>query len=326
MRAFVTGATGFVGGRLVSRLRERGDTVVALVRSPARASALRAVGCELLEGDLGSVKTLERGIDGCEAVFHAAGLYRLGIPASERAAMYEVNVRGTERVLDAAIAAGTPRIVYVSTVNVFGDTRDEIVSEEYERPGRDFLSYYDESKFLAHEAARARIEEGGPVSIGQPGVVYGPGDTSQLGDQIRRAQEGRLRYVSFPRVGCNAVHVDDVAAGLLAIHDGGRVGESYVLGGELTRVGEVIAIAAAAAGRRPPRLTMPTALVRLSAPLAPLLGPRVGLPANLREVVRASDGVTYWATDAKARRELGYSPRDLEQGMRDTAAASGPAS
>ena len=91
-----------------------------------------------------------------------------------------------------------------------------------------------------------------------------------------------------------------------------------MLGGELTRMRELIAEAAAAAGRKPPRLAMPTPLVRLAAPLAPLLGPPLGLPPNLRELVRASDGVTYWATDAKARRELGYAPRDLATGMRDT--------
>jgi nucleoside-diphosphate-sugar epimerase len=94
-----------------------------------------------------------------------------------------------------------------------------------------------------------------------------------------------------------------------------------VLGGQLTTMRETIETAARVAGRRPPRFAMPTVLVRAAAPLAPLLGPALGLPPNLRELIAASDPVTYWATDAKARRELGYAPRDLETGLRDTAAA-----
>jgi nucleoside-diphosphate-sugar epimerase len=214
------------------------------------------------------------------------------------------------------------RTVYVSTINAFGDTRGQVVDETYERPGADFVSAYDETKHLAHRAALDRIAAGAPILIAQPGAVYGPGDTSQLGGQIVDAQAGRLRYVSFPTLGVNAVHVDDVVTGLLLVHDRGRVGESYVLGGELTTMRELIARAAETAGRKPPRLTMPTALIKLSAPLAPLLGSSLGLPPNLRELVSASDGVTYWASDAKARRELGYAPRELETGLRETAAAA----
>jgi dihydroflavonol-4-reductase len=154
--------------------------------------------------------------------------------------------------------------------------------------------------------------------IALPGVVYGPGDPSQIGGQIRHAQAGTLRYVGFPDLGFNAVHVDDVAAGLLLVHDRGRTGEGYVLGGELSRMRELIETAARVAGRKAPRLTMPTALVRAIVPAGRVLGPLLGQPPNLGELVRASDGVTYWATDAKARTELGYAPRDLETGLRDT--------
>ena len=127
MKAFVTGGTGFIGSRLVRRLRERGDDVVALVRSPEKASELREQGCELVEGDLSSEQAIRDGVQGCDAVFHVAAVYKVGIPASQRDDMWDANVRGTERVLDAAIEAGVPRIVYVSTVGVFGNTT---------RPGR----------------------------------------------------------------------------------------------------------------------------------------------------------------------------------------------
>ena len=315
MRAFVTGGTGFVGSALVRALRGRGDDVTALVRTPARAEHLRHLGCELVEGGLDDENAIRRGLDGADAAFHAAAVYRIGITSDEAVEMERVNVDGTERVFVLAREAGTPRVVHVSTVNVFGNTGVEVVDERYERPGDDFVSAYDRTKFLAHGIA---LEHGARIAM--PGAVYGPGDTSQLGDQIRQAMRGKLGYVAFPSLGINAVHVEDVAAGLLLVHDRGRPGEAYVLGGELTTMKELIAGAARVAGQKPPRLTMPTTVVRALAPLGPALKP-LGLPPNLREVVSASDDVTYWAADARTRAELGYQSRALEDGLLDLYAA-----
>ena len=109
-------------------------------------------------------------MSGADSVIHVAGTYRVGIPASERPAMYEANVGATQRVLDAAIALAIPRIVAISTVNVFGNTHGRVVDETYHRDLRDgFLSYYDETKYLAHVATEARAEAGAPIVIVQPG-------------------------------------------------------------------------------------------------------------------------------------------------------------
>jgi dihydroflavonol-4-reductase len=318
VRAFVTGGTGFLGRRLVDRLRARGDEVVALVRSPERARDLDA---ELVAGDLSDRARLAEAMRASDSVFHLAAIYKVGIPASARAAMHEVNVRGTENVLDAARDAGAGRIVYVSTVNAFGNTKGAVVDETYERPPGSYVSTYDETKHLAHQAARRRIAEGYPIVVVQPGVVYGPGDRSEIGGQMRLAASGRLRFVSFPGLGFNAVYVDDVAEGILLAHDRGRIGEAYVLGGELSTMRELVARTARAAGRRPPRLTMPTALMRTLVPIGPLVGRLTGTAPNLRELISASHGVTYWASDEKARRELGYAPRSLDEGLRETVAA-----
>jgi NAD(P)-dependent dehydrogenase (short-subunit alcohol dehydrogenase family) len=191
VRAFVTGGTGFVGSRLVRRIVERGDDVVALVRSPASANL---PGAALVEGDLSDRDRLARGLAGCDAAFHLAADYRLGIRRSERAGMWDTNVTGTENVLDAAIDEGVGRIVYVSTVNAFGNTRGRVVDEGYERPPNDYISAYDETKHLAHRAAEARIAAGAPILIAQPGVVYGPGDHSVVGGQVARAAAGKLSY------------------------------------------------------------------------------------------------------------------------------------
>jgi dihydroflavonol-4-reductase len=323
MRAFVTGATGFIGGHLVDRLRARGDQVVALVRSRERAGALLELGCELVEGDLSSDGAIREGVEGCDSVFHAGAVYKVGIPVSQRAAMYDANVRGSERVLDAAGGAGVGRIVYVSTVNVFGNTGGEVVDETYRRNEADgFLSCYDETKFRAHQVARDRIAKGYPIVIVQPGGVYGAGDHSEVGNIIDQTRTGKLRMRTFPELGLNLVHVEDVAEGILLAHDRGKVGESYVLGGQITTMGELIDRVAELSGRRPPRLTLPPALAKLSAPLGPVVGPALGFPPNLGETIRAAHNVTYWARDDKARRELGYSPRDLETGLRETLAAA----
>ena len=233
--------------------------------------------------------------------------------------MFEANVRGTERVLDAAIDAGVARIIYVSTIGAFGNTHGEVVDETYTRPaGGPFLSAYDETKFLAHRAAEERIARGAPILIAKPGGVYGPGDTSELANFIRMIRAGRLKFLTFPGLGFNFLHVDDCVEGILSIHDRGRIGESYVLGGQLTTMGEAIRTVAAIVGRKPPMFTMPTPLIKISIPMAPLVTRAMGLPPNLRELIRSADGVTYWATDAKARRELGYAPRDLETGLLQT--------
>jgi dihydroflavonol-4-reductase len=318
VKAFVTGGAGFIGRSLVRQLRDRDDAVVALVRDAPRAAALRELGCELVEGDLATMPAdlLRVAMDGAAAVFHAAGTYRVGIPATEHAAMYQANVGATRAVLDAAIAAGTPRVVYVSTANVFGDTRGRVVDETFRRPQPPrFLSYYDETKYLAHLAAEERMAAGAPIVIVLPCMVYGPGDHSQVGATIAQAMAGRLPVINAPDLGGNLVHVDDVAAGIILVHDNGRIGEEYVLGGEIATLREVVRRAATLAGKRGPLLSTPAWLLHAVRPLGVLIGSAVAGAPNIGELVRASVGVTYWATDAKARVELGYAPRDLEAGL-----------
>ena len=312
MRAFVTGGTGFLGGRLVERLRGRGDEVVALVRSPGKAGRLGELGCELAEGDLASRERLAAAMRGCDAVFHVAADYRIGIRESERAHMFEVNVEGTRNLLDAA--AGVGRIVYVSTNSVLGNTRGAVVDETHDRAGGDWLSAYDESKFLAHRLVQERIAEGAPIVVVQPGGIYGVGDHTQMGPLLDRALRGKLVLLPLGSVGLNWAHVDDVAAGVLLAHDRGKVGETYILGGEIATLRKGVEQAFAAGGHRPRIVPVPSALLRLVAPLGPLLG------RNVREILSASDGVTYWGSDAKARRELGYAPSGLAEGLRRTVA------
>jgi nucleoside-diphosphate-sugar epimerase len=318
LKAFVTGGTGFIGGKLAERLRARGDEVVALVRSPAKAGRLRQLECELVEGDLGNDDAIRKGVAGCDSTFHVGAVYKVGVRESDHPAMYEANVEGTKRVLDAAIDAGVGRIVYVSTNGVFGNTHGQVLDERYERRPAGFLSYYEETKYLAHQEARARIDRGAPILIAQPGGVYGPGDTSQLGIFVDQVRSGRMPVKVFPETGFNFVYVDDVVEGILRVHDKGRPGETYILGGELATVETLVEVVARLSSRRPPRFTLPPVLAKLAIPFGAVIGPIFKLPPNLREGIRSAQGVTYWATHEKAMRELGYAPRDLETGIRQT--------
>lgn len=318
MRVFVTGGAGFIGSAVCRNLRSRGDDVVAVVRDPARAEHLRAIGCELRPGDLTFPEALIGGMRDCDGVIHLAGSYRVGLAAREHPAMYDANVGATSRVLRAAIETAVPRIVHVSTVNVFGDTKGRIVDESYRRDvSKGFLSYYDETKYLAHVTARELIASGAPIVIAMPGVTYGRNDHSAIGAQIQAAFDGRARYVAMGDLGVSPAHVDDVAAGIVAGLSQGRLGESYVLAGPNMRMRELITVAARVGGHAPPRLEIPPRLLRAVARLGPFVARAMGQPPDLREVVRASDGVTYWASSTKASLKLGYAPRELESGLRD---------
>jgi dihydroflavonol-4-reductase len=320
MRVLVTGAAGFIGGAVVRQLRARGDDVVALVRDGARARAAADLGATILADDLSDAVRLTRALRdrSVDALVHAAGSYRIGIPATERAAMWDANVGTTTRVLDAAEAAGIARIVYLSTVNTFGNTRGVMVDETYRRdPADGYLSWYDETKVRAHAIVEERIGRGAPIKVAIVGTVIGPGDHSGIGAQLRLAHAGRLRYVASAGTGIAPVHVDDEAAGIVAVLDHGSLGRSWILAGECVRLGEALEIAAAAGGHRLPGLRIPDGVLRAMAPLGRLTG-----LANARETISASVGVTYWATSDRARAELGWTRRDAAAAIRDTVGAA----
>ncbi len=307
MNVFVTGATGFVTGTVTLQLLARGDQVRALVRDASRGRILSRAGVTAVAGDLSDAGALRRGMEGVDAVVHGAAMYSVGIVPSQRPAMFEANVTGTERVLEAARAAGVRRVAYISTCAIFGNTRGQVVNETYTRTGP-YTSYYEETKVRAHEIALRFAEQDLPVLIAQPGGVYGPGDTSGMGGLMRDFARGRLPFVPFADTGLNFVHVEDVARGIVLVLDRGTPGRSYVLGGENARVADAFAVLARVTGRGLPRLRLPYALLQLGALVRP----------GLREVVTSSKGVTFWATDARARSELGYVSRTLEAGLRDT--------
>jgi len=319
VKVFVTGGTGFIGGEVVRQLRARGDDVVCLARSPEKAARVVELGCQVVSGDLGDEAAIRQGMEGCDAVVHAAAIYEVGISAKQRPAMYDANVRGTERVLRAALEAKIPKVVYVSTVGAFGNTHREVVDETYEHPGKEFTSYYEETKLEAHRIAKRMIvEENLPCTIVQPGGVYGPDDTSQIADLLEQFFAGRMPLLPFPELGICLTHVEDIAAGILLALDKAAAGETYVLSGPVTTMRDAIETVAGLSDRKAPKHAVPVPLMKAMTPIGPLVGKLMGQPPNLRELISSADGVTFWASHEKATRELGYSPRGMEEGLRQT--------
>jgi nucleoside-diphosphate-sugar epimerase len=319
VKVFVTGATGFIGGEVARQLRARGDEVLCLVRTPEKATKLVELGCELVSGDLSDEAAMREGMKGCDGLVHAAAMYEVGIPAKQHPAMYEANVTGSEHVLKAAQEAKVGKTVYVSTCGTFGNTRGQVVDESYQHPGKEFTSYYEETKLEGQRVAQRMIdEEDLPCVIVQPGGVYGPGDTSQLYDLMDQFLSGKLPMLPFPELGICLTHVEDIAGGILLGLDKGKAGETYVISGPATTMREAVDVLAGISGREAPKRALPTGLMKALTPIGPLVGKMMGQPPNLRELISSADGVTFWASYEKAGRDLGYAPRGMEEGFRQT--------
>lgn len=317
MRYALTGATGFVGGELARQLIDAGHEVVALVRSPARAIQLDAIGVDLVQGDLDDSAALDRLLAGADGLFHVAGWYRLG--QRDPSPGQRVNVEGTRNVLAAAQRAGTPRIVYTSTLAVNSDTGGRILDESHQHHGG-HISAYDRTKAEAHIVAKEFAAAGLPVVIVMPGAIYGPGDTSQTGELIKQVVAGKRPAAPAGGGRLTWAHVSDIAHGHVLAMERGVPGESYMLAGDPATLEKLLNQVAAVAGTKGPVL-VPAGLLRaterIMTPVASLVPvPPMYHPESLRAAL-----ADYLGTRAKAERDLGWDPRHLSEGLTQTVAA-----
>lgn len=318
MRYFVTGATGFIGGQLVRQLHNAGHQVVALVRDPARATELAALGIELHTGDITEPESMRAPMTGADGVFHVAAWYKVGARNSEMAE--RINVEGTRNVLRLMRELGVPKGVYTSTLAVFSDTHGRMADESWYHAGP-WLSEYDRTKWKAHyEVALPMMKEGLPLVIVQPGLVYGPGDTSTLRETWRTYLRGRLPMIPRDTAFCWG-HVGDTARGHLLAMESGRVGESYIIAGPPHTIVEAMAIAERITGIPAPKLHPSPGVMKAMSGVMNVVGSVAPLPdAYTAESLRVLAGVTYLGTSEKAQRELGLRMRSLEEGLQETLA------
>jgi len=311
MKYFVTGATGFIGGHLVPKLIGRGDQVACLVRNPDKATGLAKLGATLVQGDVADRAVMREAMRGVAGVFHLAALYKLGLEFKDQ--MHAANVDGTRNTLEAASEAGVPKIVYTSTVAVFGNTRGRIVGETYHGEMQNLASEYERTKWAAHyEVAVPLQQQGAPIVIVQPGSVTGRGDTSPL-NRVYDFYLRRMPIMLGPQAGTTVAHVDDIADGHLLAMDKGRNGESYILAGPAVTYKQMMEMWQGICGIPAPRLWLPGWTAGLSSRLVGGLEKVFQLKMALSsEALTTQADYTFYATADKARRELGWQPRPLE--------------
>lgn len=314
MKYFVTGATGFLGGALVRLLRQYSHEVIALVRDPSKTEELRMIGLSLVKGDITDKESMREAMRGCDGVFHMAAWYKIG--TKDTAQARKINVGGTLNVFELASELGIPKVIYTSTIAVNSNTKGALPDENYHFSGA-HISEYDRTKAAAHEIALNFIQGGLPLVILMPGLIYGPNGTSMSDEALRLYLRKKLPLIPLRAAYCWS-HVDDVAEIHYKAMNIAKPGTTYMVCGPKHTLVEAFQIAKSITGIRTP-LAVPPAMLRLTAFLASIVEGFLPLPDMYRsESLRVQAGVTYLGDNRKAKTELGYNPRPLEEGLRQT--------
>lgn len=296
----MTGGSGFLGGRLIPALRERGVEVMALARSDRSVAAVEALGATAVRGDLDARAALEDGCRGCDVVFHAAAHTDQYDPVEIH---MRITARGTENMLAAARAAGVKRFVHVSTEAVLADGKPIVRADERrplpERP----MGAYPLTKGLAERAVVAANGEGGlETVVVRPRFVWGKGDTNLLPEFIAAVKAGTFGWIGGGRYLTSTAHVDNVIEGLLLAAERGTPGEIYfVTDGEPVEFRDFITKLLATQGVDPGSRTIPHWLAR-----AIVAGTSWMKKPPLTKTAFALMAHEVTVDDSKARRELGY--------------------
>jgi nucleoside-diphosphate-sugar epimerase len=315
MRYFLTGATGFLGGRVARQLRQAGHDVVAVVRNPEKAKDLAGLGVQLAKGDVTEKDSMRAPMTGADGVYHIAGWYKIGV--KDKAPGVAINIDGTRNVLQLMKELKIPKGVYTSTLAVNSDTGGRLVDESYRFTGT-HLSEYDRTKAAAHDVAEQFIRDGLPLVIVQPGLIYGPGDQGPSHDAIVSYLKRQLPMMPQQTAYCWG-HVDDIARGHILAMEKGKPGDNYFVCGPAHTLIEAMKLAEQITGIPAPGMTAPPWLLRAMSGLVSVIEPVVSVPDNYSsEYLRVSAGATYLGSNARARRELGWEPRALKDGLPET--------
>lgn len=318
---FVTGATGFIGTALVNQLVADGHTVHALSRTASDVDGLAHERISLVRGDIMDRDSLAAGMAGCTQVYHLAAYAKNW--SKDPSVFFRQNVDGMVNVFEAARHAGVRRVVFTSTIVVFGPTPPEVVGDEsMPRITERYYTEYEESKTVAEQKALGMASQGFPVVIVNPTRVYGPGKLTEgnsVSLMIDMYQRGRLPILlnKGKDVG-NYVLVDDLVRGHILAMERGRTGERYILGGENTSLKGLFTIVDELTGKRHRQISLPSRLALLYSSLekkkAEWSGSYPQITPGWVETFLQD-----WAySSAKAERELGYQITPLREGIRRT--------
>lgn len=323
--AFVTGGSGFVGGRLIERLVADGWRVRALARSDASARVVADRGAEAVRGDLSGVAALAAAARGCDIAFHAAAhLGDWGDPAE----FERDNVQGTANVIEACRLAGVGRLVHVGTEAAVLDGRPLVDADESEPLRPDSPALYAASKARAEALVLAADGEQLETVVVRPRFVWGRGDTTLLPRMVEMVRSGRFAWVGGGRHRTSITHVDNVVEGLVLAAERATPGRAYfVTDGEAVVFREFVTELLATQGVEAPRRSMPAGLARALAAAGERLWrtlPLPGAPPVTRFAVWVSSLDTV-LDDSRARADFAYSPVvTREQGLAELAASGAP--
>ncbi len=255
-RVFVTGATGFIGYHVAGVLARRGFEVRALVRDVAGVECLKEMDVEPVRGDLRDYESIEKGVRGCDQVYHVGADYRLWVPDPD--IMYETNVRGTINVMEAALQHCVPRVVYTSSAGVLapsgnGDLTNEATPTRYQ----DMIGYYKKSKFLAEQEVARFARKGLPVVIVNPTAPVGTMDRKPTPTGKIIVDFLNRRMPAYVDTGLNFVDVEDVAEAHVRAAEKGNPGERYILGNVNLTLQQFLQGLARLTGMKAPRFKVP---------------------------------------------------------------------
>jgi nucleoside-diphosphate-sugar epimerase len=316
MKYFLTGATGFIGARVARKLVDAGHEAIVVARNPAKAQDLAELGIAVHKGDVTDKESMRAPMQGVDGVFHIAGWYKVGVKDTREGE--QINIVGTRNVLELMRELGIPKGVYTSTLAINSNTHGQLVDETYHYHGP-HLSEYDRTKWAAHyQVADPMIDAGLPLVIVMPGLVYGPGDTSSVQTMLVQYLQRKLPVLP-KQTAFSWAHVDDIARGHILAMDKGKAGESYIIAGPTHTLIEGMELAEQITGIPAPRLRVPPAMLKGMSSLMGVIEKVAPVPEDYSaEYLRVSAGTTYIGNNAKARRELGYNPRPLREGLTET--------
>ncbi|MBM3550886.1 MAG: SDR family NAD(P)-dependent oxidoreductase [Alphaproteobacteria bacterium] len=310
----VTGASGFIGGAVVKRLRAKGAAVRVLVRQSSPRDNVPA-DCEVLIGDVTDRESVRRAMAGVSALFHLAADYRLWAPDPDP--LMRVNVSGTEIVMREALRAGVARVVHTSSVATLDPDSAPCTESDRLTPER-AVGAYKLSKILSERLVERMVaDEGLPAVIVCPSAPLGAGDVrpTPTGRIVCEAMRGGMP--AYVDTGLNIVHVEDVADGHIAAMEVGEIGERYILGGENLTLRDLLIEIARVTGRPPPRTKLPRWPLMPLAYASEIVARFAGSEPFLnRESLRLSAKRMYF-DDSKARHALGYKARPTADAVAD---------
>jgi nucleoside-diphosphate-sugar epimerase len=306
--AFVTGGSGFIGGRLIERLEADGHTVRALARSDQAAERIRSRGGEPVPGDLSDVAAMTAGAQGCELAFHAAAT--LG-DWGAREEFERGNVQGTENALEACAAAGVRRFVHVGTEAALMAGQPLVQVDETAPLRPDSPALYSSTKARAEQLVRSANREGFETVVVRPRFVWGRGDTTLLPTMVEMTEKGRFAWIGGGGHLTATTHVDNTVEGLALAAERGQPGEAYfVTDGDPVVFREFVSELLRTQGVQPPTRSVPRAVAGALA---------TGGEAAWRTLHLSGrpplTRFAYWVSSQectiridRARQELGYKP------------------